>query len=255
MIKVKEIERGKTFWAAGIEWMVYEKSIGTSYVISNRPVEYMEFDVDGSNNFEKSSLRQYLNGAFLRKMEISLGSGALKQHIIDLTGDDGTTRYGSYIAKVGLLTHEDYIRNRGILKPVAESWWLATPYSTELENERNDHVCTVTWNGTISEKLVYDLNSLGVRPTLLVDDETFVYEYEDEEKRRIESLKSKKNVGSCPKMTNGDKIRSLSDEELAKLIMAWVSPTSCKEFWDVFLKNKADDIWWKVLLKGEDEDD
>ena len=120
MIKVKEIERGKTFWAAGIEWMVYEKSIGTSYVISNRPVEYMEFDVDGSNNFEKSSLRKYLNGAFLRKMEISLGSGALKQHIIDLTGDDGTTRYGSYIAKVGLLTHEDYIRNRGILKPVAE---------------------------------------------------------------------------------------------------------------------------------------
>ena len=89
----------------------------------------------------------------------------------------------------------------------------------------------------------------------MVYQKSFVYEYEDEEKRRIESLKSKKNVGSCPKMTNGDKIRSMADEELAKFMMAWVSPKSCKEFWDAFLKKKADDIWWEVLLKGEDEDD
>ena len=56
-------------------------------------------------------------------------------------------------------------------------------------------------------------------------------------------------------MTNGDKIRSMTDEELAKFMLAWVSPKSCKEFWDAFLKKKADDIWWEVLLKGEDEDD
>lgn len=31
MIKVKEIERGKTFWAAGIEWMVYQKSFVYEY--------------------------------------------------------------------------------------------------------------------------------------------------------------------------------------------------------------------------------
>ena len=56
-------------------------------------------------------------------------------------------------------------------------------------------------------------------------------------------------------MTNGDKIRSMTDEELAKLFAAWSSPATYKEFWNVFLENKADDIWWEVLLKGEDEDD
>ena len=52
----------------------------------------------------------------------------------------------------------------------------------------------------------------------MVYQKSFVYEYEDEEKRRIKSLKSKKNVGSCPKMTNGDKIRSMTDNELAHWI-------------------------------------
>ena len=48
--------------------------------------------------------------------------------------------------------------------------------------------------------------------------ETFVYETKDEESRRIESFNSAKNVKYHPKMTNGDKFRSMTDEELAHFI-------------------------------------
>jgi len=41
MIKVKEIEIGKTFWAAGIEWMVLDQCRDNTYAISNKTVRFL----------------------------------------------------------------------------------------------------------------------------------------------------------------------------------------------------------------------
>ena len=57
MKKVKEIERGKTFWAAGIEWMVLEQEKDVTIVISNRVVERRPFDENVQNNFGFSTIR------------------------------------------------------------------------------------------------------------------------------------------------------------------------------------------------------
>ena len=133
--QLKDLKRGETFRGAGIEWLVlgHDKSSQglpfRTFVVSADITEKRAFDEGNKCDFAASSLRTYLNGTFLRKLEAEFGAENILEHTIDLTADDGLSKYGADRAKVGLLTMNDYRANRDILTPIGKWWWTATPYS------------------------------------------------------------------------------------------------------------------------------
>lgn len=132
---LKDLKRGETFRGAGIEWLVlgHDKSVQglpfRTFVVSADITEKRAFDEGNKCDFAASSLRTYLNGTFLRKLEAEFGAENIPEHDIDLTADDGLMKYGVDKAKIGLLTMNNYRYNRDILTPIGKWWWTATPYS------------------------------------------------------------------------------------------------------------------------------
>ncbi|OPZ65918.1 MAG: hypothetical protein BWY85_00277 [Firmicutes bacterium ADurb.Bin506] len=174
-----EISRGQTFRAAGIEWLVLgaEDSKGNwrpelTRVVSTGIVEKRAFDEGGDNDFRSSSLKTYLNGEFLERLEDDFPPDAIVAQAIDLTADDGLKDYGRDEVKVGLLTMEEYRKNRDILPPIGEWWWTATPYSTP-SGAGNSFVRLVYTDGSASSSYAYG-GHYGVRPALYLNSEISV---------------------------------------------------------------------------------
>ena len=170
--QLKDLKRGETFYGAGIHWTVLDHSRSSqglplrTFVVSTDITENRAFDEGNKCDFAASTLRAYLNGEFLRKLEDELGAGNICEYVIDLTADDGLPKYGKDSVKVGLLTMEDYRRHRDILPPIGKWWWTATPYSGL--DDYNSYVRVV--NGTLH----YDracIGNSGVRPALYLKSE------------------------------------------------------------------------------------
>lgn len=111
--QLKDLKRGETFYGAGIQWTVLDHSRSSqglplrTFVVSTDITENRAFDEGNKCDFAASTLRAYLNGEFLRKLEDELGAGNICEYVIDLTADDGLPKYGKDSVKVGLLTMED----------------------------------------------------------------------------------------------------------------------------------------------------
>ena len=150
--QLKDLKRGETFYGAGIQWTVLDRSRSSqglplrTFVVSTDITENRAFDEGNKCDFAASTLRAYLNGEFLRKLEDELGAGNICEYVIDLTADDGLPKYGKDSVKVGLLTMEDYRRHRDILPPIGKWWWTATPYSGL--DDYNSHVRGVLADGS-----------------------------------------------------------------------------------------------------------
>ena len=99
--QLKDLKRGETFRGAGIEWLVlgHDKSSQglpfRTFVVSADITEKRAFDEGNKCDFAASSLRTYLNGTFLRKLEAEFGAENILEHTIDLTADDGLSKYGA----------------------------------------------------------------------------------------------------------------------------------------------------------------
>ena len=167
--QLKDLKRGETFYGAGIQWTVLDHSRSSqglplrTFVVSTDITENRAFDEGNKCDFAASTLRAYLNGEFLRKLEDELGAGNICEYVIDLTADDGLPKYGKDSVKVGLLTMEDYRRHRDILPPIGKWWWTATPYSGL--DDYNSHVRSVYSDGSLYYSLAYG-GGFGVRPAL-----------------------------------------------------------------------------------------
>ena len=171
-VQLKDLQRGDTFYGAGIQWLVLghtKSSQGlpiVTHIVSTGIVERLAFDEKNRNNFSVSTLIAYLNGGFLERLEDAFGEGAVEEQFIDLTSNDGLKDYGNVKAKVGLLTEEEYRQHRDILPPLGDEgwWWLATPYSTERAGYPS-LVRYVNADGSLSlSDACY--GSYGVRPAL-----------------------------------------------------------------------------------------
>lgn len=178
--QLKNLKRGETFRGAGIEWLVlgHDKSVQglpfRTFVVSADITEKRAFDEGNKCDFAASSLRTYLNGTFLRKLEAEFGAGNICEYVIDLTADDGLPKYGKDSVKVGLLTMEDYRRHRDILPPIGKWWWTATSYSGLYDY--NPYVRSVYSDGSSSSyTFAYRGRSGGVRPALYLKSEISVY--------------------------------------------------------------------------------
>ena len=162
--KLKDIPRGETFWHFGHEWIVLEHdNTNHTLVITKDTIGNIPFDKNNSNNWAKSTLREYLNGEFLKEMCIGLPpeNWGFTLFKTDLTADDGLKDYGEIIDMVSLLTCDLYRKHRDILEPIDEWWWLATPYSTLAANSY--YVRYLSSDGTRNSSNAYGGDG-GVRP-------------------------------------------------------------------------------------------
>lgn len=141
-------------------------------VLSKESIREMPFDEDGYNNFNKSSLRNYLNNGFIEELEKNGADvDALCDFTIDLTSDDGLKDYGNSTNKVNLLTCDMYRKYRHLITNLNNWWWLATAYSTE-SNGYAGSARFVAADGTLDYNHAHGGYG-GVRPAFLLKSSIF----------------------------------------------------------------------------------
>lgn len=149
---------GITFAALGVEQ-------GGLLAIAEEPISVMPFDEERRNNWRMSTLREYLNGAFLDRF----GRGGLLPFTSDLTSDDGLKDYGTAEDFVFLLSCDLYRKYRQYIPEQRSWWWTLTPWTTIPDYAY--YVRRVSSSGALSNRNASD--SDGVVPSLLFNLESF----------------------------------------------------------------------------------
>lgn len=157
----KKLEIGDTFDLIGLKWKILDKT-DAGYLCLSEKLEYEKQFDKNSSDWKKSSLREYLNGEFLRKLSDEVGEENIIPFERDLLSLDGQEEYGSCEDKVSLLTVDEYRKYRSMIPNVNDKWWwLITPWSTPCNNYERI-VTVVSPAGCIGR---YDCDcGRGVRP-------------------------------------------------------------------------------------------
>ncbi len=146
----------------------------SALVLAKESIGEIVFDEDDCNNFNKSSLRSYLNNDFIEELEANGADiNALCKLTIDLTSDDGLKDYGESTNRVNLLTCDMYRKYRHLIPNLDNWWWLATAYSTEA-NGYADGARGVYADGTLGYSNACCSGGGGVRPAFLLKSSIFV---------------------------------------------------------------------------------
>ena len=141
-------------------------------VLSKDSIGEMPFDDEGYNNFDISSLREYLNDGFIEELkENGADVTALCDFTIDLTSDDGLKDYGNSTNKVNLLTCDMYRKYRHLIPNLDNWWWLATAYSTK-SNGYALSARIVDTDGALGNGIARG-GDYGVRPAFLIKSSIF----------------------------------------------------------------------------------
>lgn len=166
MRKLKEIKLGDVFTYADYEWIKLEDGLS----ITKDIVTEKEFDSDCNNSYTTSKVKCYLTDAFTDYLcEDGADISSFDFFPLDLTADDGTKEYAPYKVIIGLLTADLYRKNRHLLEPIGDSWWLATPKSYKPKN--NDTVMYVDEDGVLKDEFVW-IQGHGVRPVCKLKEDT-----------------------------------------------------------------------------------
>ena len=123
------------------------------------------------NDFRDSDICRYLNGEYLDSlMNSTEDADAILDMEIDLKCTLGQREYGTWKAKVGLLTLDQYGKYFDIIPKVDDCWWLATPYGTPLRSPYTSNTYYVWGVGAGGSCYSYSYyNSCGVRPALVLN--------------------------------------------------------------------------------------
>ena len=153
-------EPKQEFTMGGIAWTVIQTGKDWIKCIASECVEECAFDEGNKNNFFVSSLRDYLNCGFLRRLIQTGVPGEMFEYFnIDLTADDGLKNYGSDRVRIGLITCNEYRLLRGNIPAIPNRWWwTATP-----DSPINNFVRYVHLDGTLNYNHA-SIGSGGVRP-------------------------------------------------------------------------------------------
>lgn len=152
--------------------VVLENFEDSLLVLSEDSIGEMPFDDEGYNNFNISSLREYLNDGFIEELkEKGADVTALCDFTIDLTSDDGLKDYRNSTNKVNLLTCDMYRKYRHLIPNLDDWWWLATAYSTK-SNGYGQNARYVSTDGTLDYYFA-NYGNIGVRPAFLIKSSIF----------------------------------------------------------------------------------
>jgi hypothetical protein len=160
---------GDTFELVDTTWKILDIT-SAGYICLADNIEDMEFDPN-SNNWENSSLRDYLNGEFYEKIGAEIGLENIVPFERDLLSLDGQTEYGKCEDKVSLLTVDEYRKYRNLIPNTKDYWWwLLSPWSTPC-NDYKRTVTVVSSTGRIND--YYCDYGIGVRPVCIFSSSIF----------------------------------------------------------------------------------
>ena len=166
-IKAKYLKQGEEINYSGRNFIVLGMEQNGVLAVAKEPLKCRPFDEDGSNDWRFSSLREYLNGDFLKN---EIDASALLPFISDLTADDGLTDYGKSVDLVFLLSADLYRKYRYQM-PKWNTWvWLITPWS--CLPSLGSIVRRVYTDGSLSRSHAY--NGLGAAVACLFNPESSV---------------------------------------------------------------------------------
>ena len=150
---------GNTVEFAGQKWNVLAEAGEDEFLCLNDDIIcYKAFDENNCNNWEKSSLRRWLNGEYLERFN----DVELIEQTQDLTADDGLKDYGTSTDLIFLLTAEQSRGYRDNIRKVNGWWWLATADSTI-----NSFVRNVDTDGSLNYNFAF-YGHIGGRPACVL---------------------------------------------------------------------------------------
>lgn len=161
---------GDYFEVAGTKWRILDiKPCG--YVCLSDALEERKIFDSETNNWKLSSLREYLNNDFYKKIADEIMGKNILPFGRDLLSLDGQTEYGNCTDYVSLLSIDDYRLYRKLIPNNEQWWWLLTPWSTPC-NGYETQVSVVSPSGGIgSNDCCYDDG--GVRPLCIFSPNLF----------------------------------------------------------------------------------
>ena len=163
MKTLREIETGKTFKVADIEFVkVKETDKGTIVVTKDCLFNSIFGD---NNNLHKSKILKRLQEEILPKIEEAVGTENVLEFETDLTALDGLKPYKHLKSKISLPTLDFYRENVEVFDKHNPGcwWWLATPESAKPHSNPAWIVCVAPSGGIDGGN--YNDNR-GVRPIL-----------------------------------------------------------------------------------------
>ena len=134
---LSEIESGKLFEVAGIEFIKFADQNGQTVAVAKDVLFSSEFGKN--NNFATSEVKHALEKKILSKLEKAIGSENIIEHEVDLLSLDGDDKWGKIKCKISIPTFDFYRANVKIFdkhKP-DKWWWLATPDTTSAHYNDN----------------------------------------------------------------------------------------------------------------------
>ena len=149
---------GSTVEIAERKWIILDKAESGYMALAAESIGRKTFG--SSNDWRESSLREFLNGEFLKEIEEKLGT-ALPEFERDLISLDGQTEYGGCMDKVSLITLDEYRKYREFIPNAGYWWWTCTPDSTKCNGDTA--WIRVVSSGGVFNYYLFNYN-LGVRP-------------------------------------------------------------------------------------------
>ena len=122
-------------------------------------LEERAFDDKNCNNWETSTLREYLNTVYLEELEEEVGKSikdiALKfeRH---LDTDDGSKGYGVVEDSISIISTDEYRKYRRYISPKDDYFLTLTPYSSTSGNSY--YVRRVGTDGSLNDYYAYHGN-------------------------------------------------------------------------------------------------
>ena len=128
-------EPKQEFTMDGIAWTVIQTGADWVKCITSDCVENRAFDEGGKNNFAVSSMRDYLNGEFLRRLiKAGVPEEIFEYFVIDLAADDGLKNYGVDRVRIGLIGCNEYRILRGNIPALPDCWWWTATSDSPINN-------------------------------------------------------------------------------------------------------------------------
>ena len=155
----KGLKIGDEFELADVNWKILDIT-DDGFMCIGDSLGNKIFDND-SSNWNKSSLREYLNNEFYGKIAREVGRENIISFKRNLLSLDGQTEYGKSDDFVSLLTVDEYRKYRKFIPNYEKWWWLITPWSTPC-NDYESTVSVVSPSGDVIGSICYD--DCGVRP-------------------------------------------------------------------------------------------
>lgn len=161
---------GDTFELVGLTWKILDITDKGYMCLADRLEDKMIFD-SNVNNWQESSLRNYLNTDLLKLLSEEIGEDNIILFERDLLSLDGQMEYGTCEDKVSLLTVDEYRKYRNLIPNTDDYWWwLITPWSTPC-NGYKQWEAVVSSSGKFGNNYCDNVN--GVRPFCIFSSSIF----------------------------------------------------------------------------------